>query len=273
MIAAGSSRCPACGAEARRVYAPFDDWLQRAGSFGGPRADHAATIAGDERLRGEHFMRCDGCGSFQVAPLPTSAALAAFYQDYGASGGYGAKAAKKLKRAGRRIRRLRWKGASGRFLDVGCNLGFAVEAARLQGFAASGLELDEVAVAAARERFPRNDFRAGTVETLADETGFAGSFGLIYCSEVIEHVTDIEGFARALAVLARPGGLLYLTTPDAGHPRRPRDFLAWDEVKPPEHLTWFTRRGLAALLKRSGFDGVEFQWNWKPGLRALARRA
>jgi len=92
-----------------------------------------------------------------------------------------------------------------------------------------------------------------------------------YCSEVIEHLRDFKPFVRALARLTAERGLVYLTTPDAGDFRLPRDLERWPEIKPPEHLSWFRRRHLADLFGAEGL-AVRFQVSWKPGIRMLARR-
>ena len=54
---------------------------------------------------------------------------------------------------------------------------------------------------------PFNDF-TGTVEAYAES---GRQFDLAYCSEVIEHVPDVQGFAAATAKLLKPGAVLFLT--------------------------------------------------------------
>jgi 2-polyprenyl-6-hydroxyphenyl methylase/3-demethylubiquinone-9 3-methyltransferase len=53
------------------------------------------------------------------------------------------------------------------------------------------------------------DYHAGDVQELE------GSFDLITCLEVIEHVADPAAFLQALARRLAPGGLLILSTPNA----------------------------------------------------------
>lgn len=216
------------------------------------------------------FVRCRDCGFVALDPMPAPDLLRQIYSDYEASHGYGAKQEKKLRRATRRIHRLRRRVASGRFLDVGCNLGYAVEAARRMGYHATGIDLDPAAIDRAQQAFPACYFRADPLEELAQETT---KFDLVFCSEVIEHAADVEAFARSLSGTLRPGGLLYLTTPDAGHFRVPRDFCSWSEVKPPEHVCWFTKKALRRLMLDCGVVVERFSFNLKPGLKMLARRA
>ena len=137
-------------------------------------------------------------------------------------------------------RRLRWLarrlerpvGARSRLLDVGANGGFLVEAARELGFEAVGVELDPVSVDYAARHFAGSRFVRGTVEDLA--AAGEPTFDAVYCSEVIEHVPDPNGFISGIVALMRPGALLYLTTPDIGHWRRPRDIRAGTaSARPP----------------------------------------
>lgn len=200
------------------------------------------------------------------------------YDDaYGdASTGYFAKADKKMRRARRRAafiaaRAKARPGEGRRFLDVGSNAGFMVEAARERGFEAVGVELDGTSVAYARKHYPKGAFFHGTVEDYAREAQGA-LFDGVYCSEVIEHTADANSFMAAIAALTRPGGLLYITTPDIGHRRRPKDITTWDAFCPPSHCLYFTEGSLRLLLKNHGFGHIRRRFAWKPGLKMLARR-
>lgn len=175
-------------------------------------------------------------------------------------------------RARGRIAKLRRYAPRRRFLDAGCNGGFMVEAARLAGFEAAGVEPDPASVAWAREHFPANRYFVATLEQFAERNS-GETFDALYCSEVIEHAPDANRFAAALAAVLKPGGALYLTTPDIGHWRRPRELHRWDAYKPPEHCLYFTPASLALLLRRHGLTVVARAWAWKPGIKVIARRA
>ena len=98
------------------------------------------------------------------------------------------------------------------------------------------------------------------------------AFDVVYCSEVIEHAPDANRFAASLASLLRPGGVLYLTTPDISHWRRPREMGRWDAYTPPEHCLYFTPVSLARLLDRHGLGVVRRRFAWKPGIKVFARK-
>ncbi|MBM3510633.1 MAG: methyltransferase domain-containing protein [Alphaproteobacteria bacterium] len=253
----------------------------------------ACQVCGGEDRRlfirhgGYDLYECGGCRLVYCDPMPTAAEIERLYTDAyaGASQGYFAKVDAKLHRM--RLR-LRWiLAASGldpattasgldpataarRFLDVGASGGFMVETARRAGLQATGLELDPVSVAYARSHYPGSDFVHGRIETLAATAPPA--FDLVHCSEVIEHVTDVNAFVAGIVRVMKPGGFLYLTTPDLGHWRRPRDLTRWDAFAPPGHCLYFRTANLTRLLERHGLAIVKRRRSWKPGLRLLARR-
>jgi hypothetical protein len=76
----------------------------------------------------------------------------------------------------------------------------------------------------------------------------------------------------ALKSLLKVGGVLWLTTPDAGHFRVPKDFPTWKEVIPPEHVNYFNLQSLTRLLRQYDIEILKKQRLWKPSLRVLARR-
>lgn len=261
--------CPACGGRAFDRVGDGAAWARLAAGSTDERRELLTAAAGVPELDCGDFMRCRACRMIRVERVPGAEALTRFYQAYYANRKYAPKQDKKIARATRRLARLRARGAQGRFLEVGCNLGFAVEAARRLGFEAHGIEIDAAATAQAQRLFADCSFRACAA---AEEAASGRSYDVVFCTEVIEHVPDPGEFAAALGRLVAPGGHLFLTTPDAGHPLR-GDFLAWPETKPPEHLFWFTRDALRRLLGKAGFVAFDFALNLKPGHKLTARKA
>ncbi|MEE9249778.1 MAG: class I SAM-dependent methyltransferase [Alphaproteobacteria bacterium] len=219
------------------------------------------------------LFSCADCGTVFMHPLPTAEEVAEIYDDSydGATTGYFAKVDKKMRRARGRMRYLSRFVGSGRFLDIGCNGGFMVEAARERGFEAHGLDMDGVSIAYARKHCPENRYFHGTVERFA-AAAEAPRFDLVYCSEVIEHVPDVHGFVSAIAELLGPDGVLFITTPDISHWRRSRDLLAWDAFCPPSHCIYFNPGSLKLLLERYGLRVIRRRPAFKPGIKLVCRR-
>lgn len=161
-------------------------------------------------------------------------------------------------------KRLRGEKGKVKFLDIGSNAGYFTEAARKLGCDAYGLELDEKAVAFAQEHYPGSQFRAESIEEFSEKGHI---FDLIYCSEVIEHVPDIHSFVKAIRKVANEKTIFFLTTPDSGHFKMPKNLISWHEIIPVQHIRLFNKKNLAMLLKEHGFR-VKFSI---PMLRANQR--
>lgn len=214
------------------------------------------------------LVRCPVCGSARVAEMPTLDFLAEYYRSYGSNAMYQKKKDAKVKRAARRIAFMRLFTRGKDFLDVGCNAGFAVHAARHQGFHATGIDLDAESIGLARDAYGEG-FRVATIQ---EEAASGRRYDALYTSEVIEHTIDPLAFMRAVAMLLNPGGIVFLTTPDAGHRAVPEPFTAWPEVKPPRHLQFLTQDGMQALMTQAGLKPVIFVPMFKPTMRAIARK-
>ncbi len=219
---------------------------------------------------GYALLRCPACASVTVNPWPTVEELIAFYQSYKGTTDYTKKKDKKIERARRRLQRLMPQAPGKRFLDVGCNYGFTVKAGRDLGLDAHGIDIDDTAVTASRNMFGQNLYETVSVQDYAARGEKAD---IIYTSEVIEHVPDPDSFVASIAQILSKDGVLFLTTPDAGHFRVPRDFAKWNDVMPPEHITYFTKKGLTLLCAKHGLKIKSFGFTFKPGIRLTAVKA
>ena len=194
--------CPACGAHDPEVAFGQPAWAAQVAGVADSRRTRAALMAADPRLGFGRMLRCRGCLTLFTGQVPDEAALTGFYQSYDGNDGYRRKLARRVGFETRRLFLLKFFVRGRRFLDVGCNLGSAVEAARRNGFAATGLEIDAAAVAIARTLFPGNNFLCGGLAALP-----AGHvFDLVFCKEVLEHVPDPGAFVRDLTRVIVPGG-------------------------------------------------------------------
>lgn len=219
---------------------------------------------------GYTVMRCTSCGLYYTQQMPSPQALAEYYADYDVNTKNIRYGSAKIRRYFMRLAPLRFLTARKAFLDVGCNTGFCVEAARRLGFEQCvGLDLSAGAIEIAQRQYGHNEFYCQTLEDFA-ATG--RQFDAVVCMEVIEHLAQLHDFLDALRRITRPGGMLYITTPDAGHWRRPRDFLAWQQCCPPHHLVWFQRSTMRRALEKYGFAVRCYMPMLKPNLRAWARR-
>lgn len=141
-----------------------------------------------------------------------------------------------------------------KLLDLGCGGGAFLAAALEAGWEASGIDFDAKAVEGARRR--GLDVSVGGLETVADR---AGQYDAVTLSHVIEHLHDPAGALRTIRHILKPGGRLYVETPNLDSIGRRLYGRHWRGLEPPRHLVLFNRRGLAALLAREGFEAIRFR--------------
>ena len=196
---------------------------------------------------------CDTCKVRFVYPIPE--ALEKIYEENyfdGAENGFGYvdyDADKEPMRPAfqkyvRLIRKVR--PDSNTLLDVGAATGFFLDIARTDGFDVSGVEISDFAAGQGRKKgIPI------TTGTLVDVA--TGPYDVITMLDVIEHVSDpMQEILHARALLTERG-LLVLNTPDAGSIWARVFGKQWHLIVPPEHLYYFNRKNMSALLEREGF--------------------
>ena len=211
-------------------------------------------------------FRCDFC-SFIFTELKSSEFDPLFeYHNYGANKTYLSKKEKKLKRSEKRIKRCKKLVQKYRFLDIGCSVGIACEAARLSGFDVVGIDVDAAAIQIGRKEFPQCMF----FNELATEYAKRGEkFDVIYCSEVIEHVPDPLALLQSIKDLLASNGVVWMSTPDSGHWRTPRNLVKWKELAPPDHIGLFNRKSLDFALAKVGLKVIKQEMNLKWGLKVI----
>lgn len=141
-------------------------------------------------------------------------------------------------------------GAS--LLDVGANIGLFVAEAR-RHFDAVGIEPSPVAVRRASERVPG----AIAVGSIYDEhQPFARTFEAITLFDVIEHLDDPRRALDRCRQVLKPGGLLFLTTPDSGSLVGRLLGQRWHYLDLDQHVSIFSRSTLSRMLVAAGFAVV-----------------
>ena len=124
--------------------------------------------------------------------------------------------------------RLEWidrnVGLAGkRVLDVGCGGGILSEGMASRGAQVTGIDLSEKPLGVARlhlyESGQKVDYRQIAAEDLAAEA--PGSFDVVTCMEMLEHVPDPASTVRACAMLVKPGGTVFFSTIN----RNPKSYL------------------------------------------------
>ena len=147
-------------------------------------------------------------------------------------------------------------GSGKRVLDVGCSSGYLARPLVERGCTVIGLERDPNAAADARAVC--DDVLVGDVETM--ELPFEpGSFDVVLCGDLIEHLRDPEAFLVRMRPLLRDDGRLVLTTPNVANWAMRLGLLAgrWRYAErgilDRTHTHLFTRATLVETLERAGY--------------------
>jgi SAM-dependent methyltransferase len=146
------------------------------------------------------------------------------------------------------LRVIREHMPGGRLLEVGSSLGYFLNAARPL-FDSVGLEPSRWAARWARERFHVQV----TEDVLRPGLFGNGTFDVIVAIDVLEHVTDPQSTLTWLSSFLRPGGVLYVVTPNIASISA-RVLGRWWWGFRPAHLTYFSPQTLARMLARAGLQ-------------------
>lgn len=157
------------------------------------------------------------------------------------------------------------QGRAGNLLDIGAGLGYFVQfALKYPGWNAIGYEISTPAVDHARNILGLKErMFAGPVE----DSGFpAESFDLITLWDVIEHIQDPDILLRYIFSILKPGGSLFLATPNApiqiakasvkARVVGMREGTQYLDAK--DHVNLYTPESLRLVLRRIGFERVTY---------------
>ena len=104
-------------------------------------------------------------------------------------------------------------------LDVGCGGGILAESMARRGARVTGIDLSEKALRVAELHLLES--KLDVQYKLSSVEDCAGSFDVVTCMELLEHVPDPASTMRACATLARPGGHVVVSTIN----RNPKSYL------------------------------------------------
>ena len=157
-----------------------------------------------------------------------------------------------------------------RILDYGCGDAVMVQFFHEQGYEVEGVDISEVVIDNNKKEFPDLKFNLLTPDTPTPYPD--GSFDVIYCSEVIEHLYDVNFAFREFNRLLRPGGLLMLTTPYHGLVKNLVIALRYFDKHYRidwQHIRFFTKKSLTGICLAHKFTPVKW---WRVGrIGPLAR--
>lgn len=242
-----TATCPLCGADAdHQVRTPLHttDDLTALGSYSA--------------------MLCTACRNAYTTP-PPSAAERVITPDVGEQALTASQRTLMRRFIGERVRRVRAlvPAPGARVLDVGGGA-----CAFANALAASGCAVTVCEPNPANARFADTargvrflpvpfDERAVTDAALAD-----GSFDAVTMWHSLEHVPNVMETLALARRLLRPGGVLYVCTPNLDALQADLGGNRWCYLDIPHHVTHFTPEGMADAFHRAGFvEPTPHWWN------------
>ena len=160
----------------------------------------------------------------------------------------------------------------GSLLEIGCASGDILE--RMQHHGYDDVQGIELSLEACERAWGRGlKVFHGTL----DEFETDQRFDMVFMSHVIEHVLDPVATVTKIASLLKPGGVLYLETPNVGSLDARLWKRSWGLIHYPRHLYLFDRSTARRLLERGGLavEDVSSQVNscgWALSLQSALRR-
>ena len=249
--------CPLCGGQDSGVLIPAD-YPPRLGE---EELLEFYRASSDHKLIGR-VVRCADCSLAYINPRPRPEIILAGYSQ-AEDPTFVRQNEQRVRTFGRNLCGLVRKlgltpSRQARVLDVGCAGGAFPKAAHDLGFSVVGVEPSSWLAAQGRALYGL-DIRAGL---LADQELEPASFDLITLWDVVEHLPDPADVLTHIHGLLKPSGALILNYPDYRSlvaRLLGRSWPFWLDV----HLLYFTRKTLADLVGRCGFDVVGFSPFWQ----------
>jgi SAM-dependent methyltransferase len=218
--------------------------------------------------------RCSACGFDYIAPRPTPAQTASFYD----IGGYYTQGHDDTPRVGppsflSRLRtHIAWRcdrsqepidvlsrrlprGAT--IVDIGCGDGSQLALMVERGLRPTGVERDTQSLAL---RMRDVEVVEGSAEALPPQL-VRGSFDAALYKQVLEHLVDPVAALRNAAELLRPGGLLIVEVPNAQSAVSRQSALSWFHMDVPRHLNFFSVASLGDAVRAAGLALDEVFFN------------
>lgn len=145
-----------------------------------------------------------------------------------------------------------FKNLKPKILDIGCAHGFLLDEARKLGWETQGLEFSSEAVNYAVNKLNLNVYKGSIMQVEFPEN----SFDIITIIGAIEHLADPIAAVRKINKILKPGGYFVITTINT------KGAVRLFELKPPEHIFYFSAQNLSLLLEKENFKILKLSSYW-----------
>ncbi len=196
------------------------------------------------------LVRCGSCSLVWLKNAPAPEEMSAHYgPDYDRS----------VSAAGEDPERWRgrWETLShyksgGAILDLGCSSGGFLAGLKDSSWALSGIEMSDDVARKARAKCGADVF----VGDILDAPFAKGSFDVITCFHVLEHLYQPREIFTKVSEWLKPGGLFYFMVPNIDSAGCHIFKSHWYALELPRHLSHFSPRSLRTLAQSVGLEEV-----------------
>lgn len=203
-----------------------------------------------------YIWQCPNCGFMTTYPLPSVEEVKAVYKV-----GYFHKfLSKNAIKSKENIAVMRLKiidklvDQKESILEIGCAAGNFLDIASKQGWFTAGVELNPQMRDIARKYCAEKKV-ASSLEEVNDK------YSVIAMWECLEHVIDLGAEIESIRTLLKSGGIICLSFPNMECKKGIEAKLAWEQVKPPEHLHYWMASNIRAFLEKFGFSDFVFRYH------------
>jgi SAM-dependent methyltransferase len=211
------------------------------------------------------YAQCRTCGTLYQSPRPPLDAFEAFYRNSESSSYWSDvffPAVAEVRRE--KIFRPRVEGVAAMaaarghavesIVDVGAGFGIFLDEWRALAPGITGLAIEpghNLAEACRAKGFE-------VIEDIAENVvGRDGAADLVVCFEVLEHVWEPLQFVEQMVRLAKPGGLVFLTTLGVDGFDIQTLWERSNAIFPPHHINFLSVAGFERLFERAGLTDIE----------------
>lgn len=192
-----------------------------------------------------HFslVKCSTCHLVFQKPLPSDEEISRYYSrdEFGNSKYYSLSINEDIHTFDGYFDIIKRYKQSGTILEIGSSVGTLLHVSKRHGFVnQTGVELNDNSIAQCKKNYP--DF------VIHKSLPTSQKFDLIVMSDVIEHLPDPFTYLEKLRSILNDGGIIFIITPDFDSLVARRT-----QVKPIEHLYYFTKETLKKSIGKAGY--------------------
>lgn len=201
------------------------------------------------KKNGYDFYRCINCKTIFLPSLPSQNELNTYYtKQFSYPDGLHNETIirKRSKIIIKKIKRLVPQSVT--LSDVGSGYGFFIDEANKAGYEAIGIEPSLKMTAYSNKNYLTKTYAGELKEFIKSKKK---QFDIVTCIHVIEHVSSPKEFISLLFKLVKPGGLLYIETPNSDSHLLYAEKEKYTFLIPPDHLWLFSKKSIQNLLPKN----------------------